>query len=94
MSMKKTENSHVYFANLKDGEVVKSPLNIKFGVKGMKVVPAGKLVDGTGHHHLLIDAKPVKQGKVIPKDKSHIHYGDGQTEDTVELSRALAASSC
>tara|TARA_B100000749_G_scaffold280896_1_gene280713 strand:+ start:84151 stop:84555 length:405 start_codon:yes stop_codon:yes gene_type:complete len=87
MNMEKVDSSRVFFANLKDGQTVKSPLKIQFGIEGMKVIPAGKLEKGTGHHHLIIDGKPVATGKVVPADKTHIHYGKGQTEDTVELSK-------
>lgn len=75
----------VYFKNLKDGQTVSKKLTVKFGVEGMKVRPAGKLKDGTGHFHLIIDKKPAEKGKVVPADDHHIHYGKGEKEDTVTL---------
>ena len=44
----------VYFANLENGDTVSNPVYIEFGVKGMEIKPAGEIVKGTGHHHLLI----------------------------------------
>ena len=47
--------------------------------------PAGALVAGTGHHHVIVDGQPVEQGEVVPKDDTHIHFGDGSTETELEL---------
>ncbi len=78
---------HAFFANLKDGDAVTSPVKIKFGITGMEVVPAGTNKPNTGHFHLLIDTAltPDQQKLPIPKDDQHLHFGKGQTEATVEL---------
>jgi len=68
-----------------DGATVSSPVAVTMGVSGMTVQPAGKIVDGTGHHHLIIDGEPVPAGTPVPADKQHLHFGKGQTETTVEL---------
>jgi len=68
-----------------DGATVSSPVSVKMGVSGMAVEPAGKLVEGTGHHHLIIDGEPVATGTPVPADAQHLHFGKGQTETTVEL---------
>ena len=75
----------VFIVEPKDGATVKSPVTVKFGVEGMKVVPAGTDEPDSGHHHLLIDTK-VDDSTAIPADAQHIHYGKGQTEGTIELS--------
>jgi hypothetical protein len=75
----------VSFVNLKDGDAVSSPLKVEFGVSGMTVQPAGELVEGTGHHHLIIDGEPTPEGTVVPADDTHIHFGKGQTETEIEL---------
>lgn len=75
----------VKFLAPEDGAKVKSPLTVRFGVKGMKVVKAGTLEENTGHHHLIIDGGPIPEGTAVPKDATHIHYGGGDTEATVEL---------
>lgn len=69
----------------KDGATVSSPFKVKFGVTGMTVHPANEIIEGTGHHHLLINQGPIKEGEAIPMDASHLHYGKGQTEADVTL---------
>ncbi len=75
----------VFIIEPKDGATVSSPVTIKFGIEGMEVAPAGSDTPHSGHHHLLIDAPLPPLGEAIPKDESHVHYGKGQTEATVEL---------
>jgi hypothetical protein len=83
-------NAKVYFINLKDGDTVTSPVTIRFGLSGMGIAPAGTQAPDTGHHHLLIDA-PVLEGdalnEAIPMDEHHMHFGKGQTEANVTLSK-------
>jgi hypothetical protein len=80
-----TPDAKVYFINLKNGEHVKSPVLIQFGLSGMGVAPAGSTNPGTGHHHLIIDADTPPTGAPIPMDAHHMHFGRGQTEATVTL---------
>ena len=68
-----------------NGATVSSPFKVRFGVKGMTVLPAGDMSEGTGHHHLLIDQQPVPSGQVVPVTPQHIHFGKGQTETEVTL---------
>lgn len=75
----------VYFIQPDDGAIVTSPLKVEFGVEGMKVGKAGKVLRGVGHHHLIIDGKAIPKGKVVPSDKTHIHFGGGQTEAELTL---------
>lgn len=75
----------VSFVEPADGAVVTSPVKVKFAVTGMEVKPAGDMTANTGHHHLLINAAPVKAGEVVPADEHHIHFGKGQTETEVKL---------
>jgi len=82
------DGAKVYFINLKDGMEVTNPVNIKFGLSGMGVSPAGvEALENTGHHHLIIDEKiegeELDYG--IPDDENHIHFGKGQTEATLDL---------
>ena len=70
----------VFFDGLKDGAEVEKTFKVKFGVRGMKVMPAGTTDLNTGHHHLIIDAPAVGANEVVPADTSHVHYGKGQTE--------------
>lgn len=79
--------ANVFFKNLKDGDAVKSPVKVEFGVKGMDVKAAGELVEGTGHHHIVIDGEVIPEGEAVPADSLNIHYGKGQTEAEIELSK-------
>jgi hypothetical protein len=80
-------NAMVYFINVKDGDTVKSPFKIQFGLSGMGVAPAGVEKPNTGHHHVLVDATltPEQAKEPIPADEHHLHFGGGQTETTVTL---------
>ena len=83
-------DAKVYFINLKDGDRVISPLVVRFGLSGMGIAPAGTEAPNTGHHHLFVDA-PALEGdalnEAIPVDEHHVHFGKGQTETTVTLSK-------
>ncbi|GIS46593.1 MAG: hypothetical protein Ct9H90mP18_09250 [Gammaproteobacteria bacterium] len=76
----------VFFINPSDGDVVTSPVAIKFGVTGMEIVPAGIDKPESGHHHLLVNVDELPNMKMpIPADRNHLHFGKGQTEVTLEL---------
>ncbi len=69
-----------------DGAVVSGPVTVRFGVKGMDIVPAGEMKNNSGHYHLLIDTDELPAaGQPIPKDEHHLHFGKGQTETTLTL---------
>jgi len=53
----------------------------------MGVTHAGDDYQNSGHHHhLLIDVNaPVDPKESIQQDKSHLHFGAGQTETFLEL---------
>jgi hypothetical protein len=82
------DGAKVYFIGLKDGDTVKSPLLLHFGLSGMGIAPAGTEAPATGHHHLYIDAEEPSGdalNEAIPADEHHVHYGKGQTEASVTL---------
>ncbi|GEM_PF-412203 len=81
------DGARVYFANLEDGAVVSSPLTIEFGAENIGVTQAGDQTEGTGHHHILIDTTvdALDTSMPIPADDTHVHFGMGQTETTLEL---------
>jgi len=80
------KDSGVYFVNLKNGDTVSSPVIVQMGVKGKTVEPAGALNAGKGHHHLIIDGSYIEKGQMVMKDSTHLHFGKGQTVDTLKLS--------
>ena len=80
------EGDGVYIIMLAEGQIVTSPLTVRFGLKGMGIAPAGVEKPGTGHHHLLIDVDKLPDLSMpIPADENHVHFGGGQTETTVSL---------
>jgi hypothetical protein len=76
----------VYFISPADGEEVRSPVTVVFGLKGAGVAPAGFDLPNTGHHHVIVDRELVSADTPIPADAQHIHFGLGQTETTLDLS--------
>ena len=77
--------SYCYIGWPNDGEVVKSPFKVWFGLRGMGVAPAGVEKPNTGHHHLIVDADLPPMDQPIPNNKNYLHFGGGQTETTLDL---------
>lgn len=75
----------VFFVNHTDGETVASPVIIEMGVNGMTVEPAGAITEGMGHHHIIVDGSYIEKDQIVPADATHIHFGKGQTVDTLAL---------
>ena len=68
-----------------DGQVVDKKFWVRMGLSGAGIAPAGIDFPNTGHHHLLIDVDLPPLTEAIPNDKSHLHFGAGQTEVQLEL---------
>ena len=80
--------ANVYFISPAHGEVVSSPVTIRFGLSGMGVAPAGIDADATGHHHLLINVAEDQMppfNRPLPATDAIRHFGGGQTEVTLDL---------
>ena len=78
------EGAKAYFIDLQDGDNVKSPLLIRFGLtEQMGIAPALADWPDTGHFHLIIDSKPPKPDR--PISNKHLHHHKGQTQAIVEL---------
>ena len=75
----------LYFIEPKDGSINTSTVEIKFGLKGFGVAPAGYNIPNTGHHHLIIDADLPNLALPIPASKNYVHFGLGQTETIINL---------
>ena len=70
-----------------DGAVVASTFTVQFGLRGMGVAPAGINIQGTGHHHLLVDTDVLPDLHFpLPASGQVIHFGKGQTETQLTLS--------
>jgi hypothetical protein len=79
------EGARVFFGNLEDGAVVTSPVKVIMGSEGVTVKAAGEIVEGTGHHHIIINEGPTAYGTVVGADDTHIHFGKGQEETELIL---------
>ena len=78
------EGAKAYFIDLKDGDNVKSPLLVRFGLtEQMGIAPALADWPDTGLFHLIIDSKPPNPDR--PISNIHLHLHKGQTEAIVEL---------
>lgn len=83
-STARADHPAVYIISPSHGEVVSNPVQVRFGLRGMGVAPAGTDRENTGHHHLLIDVDELPAlDQPVPSDANHRHFGKGQTE--VEL---------
>lgn len=76
----------VYFVWPQNGATIKGGFWCRFGLRNMGVTHAGDSFQNSGHHHLLIDVnEPLDPNEPIASDKSHLHFGAGQTEARIEL---------
>ncbi|HTV50874.1 MAG TPA: DUF4399 domain-containing protein [Steroidobacteraceae bacterium] len=78
--------AQVYIISPHNGAMVKSPVTVRFGLKGLGVAPAGVKFENTGHHHLLIDVElPSDLNAPLPKTENIRHFGKGETETSLTL---------
>jgi hypothetical protein len=78
--------TQVYIIAPKNGDTVSGPVRVQFGLKGMGVAPAGIEMDGTGHHHLVVDKDAPPLNTYLPIDDPQVmHFGKGQTETELKL---------
>src|SRR5205809_3984336 len=76
----------LYFVWPQNGTAIKGGFWCRFGLRNMGVTHAGDDFQNTGHHHLLVDVnEALDPNEPIPQDKSHLHFGSGQTEARIEL---------
>jgi hypothetical protein len=78
-------DTYLYIGWPNNGETVKSPFKVWFGLRNMGVAPAGVTKANTGHHHLLIDTDLPPMDEPIPNNAQHLHFGGGQTETVLDL---------
>ncbi len=80
------DDAEVYFIEPLDETTVTETFTVKFGLTGMGVAPAGIDMEGTGHHHLLIDVAMLPDMTMpLPATAQIVHFGKGQTETEVTL---------
>jgi hypothetical protein len=75
-----------HFTNLRDGDSVRSPFVVKFGLSMRGLVPAGKTAGRAGHHHLLVNQPlPMDFTQPLPFTRTYMHFGKGQMETVLNL---------
>ena len=78
--------ARLYIIWPKNGQVIQGgKFWLRMGLKNAGVAPAGIRKEGTGHHHVLIDADLPPPGEPIPNNRNNLHFGGGQTEARIEL---------
>lgn len=80
--------SEAYFTNLKDGDRIETPYQLKFGLSGgwglAPIAQAGRA--RSGHHHLLVNRDlPLNFKEALPFNDQYIHFGKGQMETVLTL---------
>ena len=84
------KNESIYIISPKNGDEVRSPVKVIFGLKDMGVAPAGTIKSNTGHHHLLVNLDKLPDLKLpLPSSENLIHFGLGQTETEVNLKKGI-----
>lgn len=81
----------VRFSEPREGASVSSPVRVVMAAENFTVEPAGDgaIHDGAGHLHIMVDTPCVEAGQTIPKDETHLHFGDGRTETELDLSSGM-----
>jgi hypothetical protein len=79
------KDAYLYIGWPVDGQTVGRRFKVWMGLRNFGVAPAGVRRDNTGHHHLLIDTDLPPMDEPIPNNKTHLHFGGGQTETILEL---------
>ena len=69
-----------------EGAEVQGPdVTVQLEVRGFPIVEAGDMTEGTGHHHLYLDADLTPATVPVPSvEGSIIHMGDGSATYTFE----------
>ena len=83
-------DARVYFIEPENGQVFSfqdgKGIEIKFGLSGMEVSPAGMEAPNSGHHHLLINMDQLPDLTLpLPATDQVRHFGKGQTSTKVSL---------
>ncbi len=84
------EDARVFFRNLADGDRVRSPFRVEFGIEGYGIVPAGTRDARrhvAGHHHLLVDYPGLPDlDEPLPRDDPRcLHFDRGETGTVLAL---------
>jgi len=81
--------ARVFFMQPTDAAVLPPTSQVVMGYEGLIVQPAGEVVEGAGHMHILVDTGFIPAGQVIPQDDQHLHFGTGAVEAELTLTPGL-----
>ena len=73
----------VRFLQPTDNAIIPVTSTVIMTATGVTIAPAGEVIEGQVHLHVLIDVPFVEAGTPIPNDEQHRHFGDAST--TAEL---------
>jgi hypothetical protein len=79
--------ARVFFIKPYNGASVTSPFRVIFGAElvAVEATPAGRIPENVGHHDLLINLGNVPEGQLIPTDRQHLNFDQGQSQAEVTL---------
>jgi len=75
----------VAFLQPEDGAEVGTTFTVSFAAMNVVVEAAGEVHEHAGHFHVLVDVPFVESGQIIPRDESHLHFGDGALSAEITL---------
>jgi hypothetical protein len=79
------DSPSVSFVEPANGAVVTSPVHVVMKATNFALEPAGAVHGGAGHLHLMVDTPCITAGQTIPKNDTHLHFGNAQTETDLVL---------
>lgn len=68
-----------------EGSTVAGAVDVAMTAEGITIEPAGDVRDDAGHFHVIADAGCLEEGKAVPRDADHVHFGDGAEVGTIYL---------
>lgn len=77
---------NVFFQEPANNATVSSRFTVVMRADGLTVEPSGEVREGAGHFHIMVDEDFIEPGEIIPNDETHLHFGDGSSSATIELS--------
>ena len=75
----------ISFVEPADGATVSSPVHVTMSAENFTVEPAGEVRAGAGHLHIIVGGECAAAGEAVPRDDTHLHYGNGQLQADLEL---------
>lgn len=78
-------DARIYFSQPANGTVVNGPVDVQMRAEHFIIEPSGGVAPGHGHFHIIINEPCVPPGETIARNETHLHFGSGQAETTLDL---------